>query len=112
MTDNLLSSPPRRPLRIEHPLKQTPRQARGTMGVERLAQGVEPLAQMVEHLPFKQGVAGSSPARLTKFLTHFRSSSRSTRSDGIVTYPGLVIALIRRRRHREPEGLDRDADVR
>jgi hypothetical protein len=24
-----------------------------------------PLAQSVEHLPFKQGVAGSSPARLT-----------------------------------------------
>ena len=23
-----------------------------------------PLAQLVEHLPFKQGVAGSSPARL------------------------------------------------
>ena len=26
-----------------------------------------PLAQVVEHLPFKQRVAGSSPARLTKF---------------------------------------------
>jgi hypothetical protein len=25
-----------------------------------------PLAQLAEHLPFKQGVAGSSPARLTK----------------------------------------------
>ena len=27
-----------------------------------------PLAQLAEHLPFKQGVAGSSPARLTFFL--------------------------------------------
>jgi hypothetical protein len=26
----------------------------------------EPLAQAVEHLPFKQRVAGSNPARLTK----------------------------------------------
>ena len=25
----------------------------------------EPVAQSVEHLPFKQGAAGSSPARLT-----------------------------------------------
>jgi hypothetical protein len=30
----------------------------------------EPLAQLAEHLPFKQRVAGSSPARLT-----FKSSS-------------------------------------
>src|SRR5215468_2435247 len=27
----------------------------------------EPLAQAVEHLPFKQRVAGSNPARLTRF---------------------------------------------
>jgi hypothetical protein len=28
----------------------------------------EPLAQAVEHLPFKQRVAGSNPARLTNFF--------------------------------------------
>ena len=28
-----------------------------------------PLAQVVEHLPFKERVAGSSPARLTKTST-------------------------------------------
>jgi hypothetical protein len=32
-----------------------------------------PLAQEVEHLPFKQRVAGSSPARLTTPLTHLWS---------------------------------------
>src|SRR5437899_2140147 len=36
-----------------------------------------PLAQAVEHLPFKQRVAGSSPARLTIPLPECRS--RSTR---------------------------------
>src|SRR5262245_47002376 len=30
------------------------------------AQRRDPLAQSVEHLPFKQGVAGSIPARVTK----------------------------------------------
>ena len=30
------------------------------------AQRGDPLAQSVEHLPFKQGVAGSIPARVTK----------------------------------------------
>jgi hypothetical protein len=30
-----------------------------------------PLAQTVEHLPFKQGVAGSSPARLINNLQRF-----------------------------------------
>jgi hypothetical protein len=30
-----------------------------------------PLAQTVEHLPFKQGVAGSSPARLINNLQLF-----------------------------------------
>src|SRR5579883_1280759 len=29
-----------------------------------------PVAQSAEHLPFKQRVAGSSPARLTLFRTH------------------------------------------
>src|SRR5947207_15244514 len=29
-----------------------------------------PVAQVVEHLPFKQRVAGSSPARLTNLRTH------------------------------------------
>ena len=32
-----------------------------------------PLAQLVEHLPFKQGVAGSNPARLIDFSTHVAS---------------------------------------
>ena len=29
--------------------------------------GCGPLAQVAEHLPFKQGVAGSNPARLTSY---------------------------------------------
>src|SRR5713101_6304166 len=29
-----------------------------------------PVAQVVEHLPFKQRVAGSSPARLTRYINH------------------------------------------
>ncbi len=33
---------------------------------------VEPLAQEVEHLPFKQGVPGSSPGRLTPQCTRPR----------------------------------------
>jgi hypothetical protein len=33
-----------------------------------------PLAQTVEHLPFKQGVAGSSPARLINNLQLFYKS--------------------------------------
>jgi hypothetical protein len=32
----------------------------------------EPLAQAVEHLPFKQRVAGSNPARLTKSPRNFK----------------------------------------
>ena len=27
-----------------------------------------PLAQLVEHFPFKEGVVGSNPTRLTKFF--------------------------------------------
>ena len=33
----------------------------------------EPLAQAVEHLPFKQRVAGSNPARLTKIPLRFQA---------------------------------------
>ena len=33
----------------------------------------EPLAQAVEHLPFKQRVAGSNPARLTSILPYFQA---------------------------------------
>ena len=40
----------------------------------------EPLAQAVEHLPFKQRVAGSNPARLTNplvLLSSYRVASNS-----------------------------------
>ena len=33
-----------------------------------------PLAQLVEHLPFKQGVAGSNPARLMRIINHLGGS--------------------------------------
>ena len=35
----------------------------------------EPLAQAVEHLPFKQRVAGSNPARLTRFFGYLQRLS-------------------------------------
>ena len=35
------------------------------LGYDNYSEGIGPLAQSAEHLPFKQRVAGSSPARLT-----------------------------------------------
>src|SRR5436190_1798180 len=59
--------------------------------------GCESLAQPVEHLAFNEGVDGSNPSRLTKFLMnldsvarHLKSSPMSPSSSGLGHYPFTV----------------------
>ena len=49
-------------------IHDTGSEAGGPCGASTLECSREPLAQTVEHLPFKQGVPGSSPGRLTNDL--------------------------------------------
>src|SRR5262252_6181485 len=55
-------------------IHDTGSEAGGPCGTSTLECSREPLAQTVEHLPFKQGVPGSSPGRLTSFFEYFHGS--------------------------------------